>query len=108
MKIGILGCAGRMGQILVREVLKTKGCELSGGTEEPNNTALGEDVASYAGLPACGHRISGDPENLFEKSDIVIDFTLPAATSAHLVFAQQYKTTLYLERRAIHKKNLTR
>ena len=52
MKIGILGCAGRMGQILVREVLKTKGCELSGGTEEPNNTALGEDVASYAGLPA--------------------------------------------------------
>ena len=96
MKIGILGCAGRMGQILVREVVKTKGCELSGGTEEPNNPALGEDVASYAGLPACGYRISGDPEKLFEKSDIVIDFTLPAATSAHLVFAQQYKTNVIL------------
>ena len=64
MKIGILGCAGRMGQTLVREVVKTKGCELSGGTEEPNNPALGEDVASYAGLPACGYRISGDPEKI--------------------------------------------
>ena len=37
MKIGILGCAGRMGQMLVREVIKTKGWELSGGTEEPKN-----------------------------------------------------------------------
>jgi 4-hydroxy-tetrahydrodipicolinate reductase len=54
MKIGIVGCAGRMGRILVQEVAKTKGCQLAGGTEGPNNVALGEDVAVYAGLPEYG------------------------------------------------------
>ena len=39
MKIGIVGCAGRMGQMLVREILATDGCALAGGTE-----ALGSDM----------------------------------------------------------------
>ena len=96
MKVGVVGCAGRMGQMLVREVIKTEGCELSGGTEEPKNKALGNDVATYSGLPECGHTISEDSEKLFETSDIVIDFTLPAATLMHLNFAQKHKTSLIL------------
>ncbi len=96
MKIGIVGCAGRMGQMLVQEVSKTRGCELAGGTEGPNNTALGADVAVFSGLPECGLIISEDAENLFRVSDVIIDFTLPAATAQHLKFAQKYKTSFIL------------
>jgi 4-hydroxy-tetrahydrodipicolinate reductase len=32
-KIGIVGCAGRMGQMLVGEVLNGEGLTLAGGTE---------------------------------------------------------------------------
>jgi 4-hydroxy-tetrahydrodipicolinate reductase len=96
MKIGIVGCAGRMGQILVQEVLKTKGCELAGGTEGSNNVALGADVATYSGLPECGMVISEDTETLFGASDVVIDFTLPALTAHHLELARTYNTSVIL------------
>ena len=96
MKTGIVGCAGRMGQALVREVLKTKGCQLCGGTEGPENIALGADVAVYSGLTECGMVISEDTETLFEVSDVVIDFTLPSLTAQHLKFAQKYDTSVIL------------
>ena len=50
MKVGVVGCAGRMGQMLVREVIKTEGCELSGGTEEPKIKLL---VMMLPLIPAC-------------------------------------------------------
>jgi 4-hydroxy-tetrahydrodipicolinate reductase len=96
MKIGIVGCAGRMGQMLVQEVTATEGCELAGGTEGPGNPALGRDVAAHAGLDACGMEISEDAEALFAASGVVVDFTLPAATANHLALAQKNGTSLVL------------
>ena len=54
MKVGIVGCAGRMGQMLIREVFKTPDCNLSGGTESPGHSALGKDIAANCGLNSCG------------------------------------------------------
>ena len=33
VKIGIVGAAGRMGQMLVRQVTETAGCKVAGATE---------------------------------------------------------------------------
>ena len=96
MKIGVVGCAGRMGKNLAKDILKTKGCEFSGGTEGPKNTALGEDMGLYLGLPECGKVITEDTEGLFISSDVVIDFTLPKLTVNHLKLAQKYNTSLIL------------
>ena len=96
MKIGVVGCAGRMGQNLVKEIFKTKGCEFSGGTEGPKNVALGEDVGLYLGLPKCGKLVTEDTEGLFAVSDVVIDFTLPKVTAKHLKFAQKHDTSVIL------------
>jgi 4-hydroxy-tetrahydrodipicolinate reductase len=96
MKIGIVGCAGRMGQMLVQEVSNTENYELAGGTEGPGNAALGSDLAAHAGLPASGLKISGDAAALFQAADVVIDFTLPAATPLHLELAQKHQTSLVL------------
>lgn len=96
LKIGIVGCAGRMGQMLVREVLSTEGCQLAGGTEGPGNPALGADVAAHASLPNCGLEIAADADALFAAADVVIDFTLPVATQNHLELAQKHQTSLVL------------
>ena len=50
MKIGVVGCAGRMGQMLVRRILATEGCELAGGTGRPDGPAIGKDIGTMAGL----------------------------------------------------------
>lgn len=94
MKIGIVGCAGRMGRMLVKAVHDTKGAELAGGSEAPHSDAVGEDPALLAGLPASGLKITGDARALFEASDAVVDFTAPAATVMHAKLAAETGTAL--------------
>jgi len=83
MRIGIVGCAGRMGRMLVREVLATPGAALAGGSERPGGPAPGKDVAALAGLDPVGIPVTDDAAALIAVSDVLIDFTSPAATVAH-------------------------
>jgi 4-hydroxy-tetrahydrodipicolinate reductase len=94
MKIGIVGCAGRMGRMLVREVLKTAGCELAGGVDRAGSPGLGQDIGSLAGCPAAGVTLGSDAAALFAASDAVIDFTAPAASRAHAKLAAETGTAL--------------
>ncbi|NQU60123.1 MAG: 4-hydroxy-tetrahydrodipicolinate reductase [Rhodospirillales bacterium] len=91
MKIGIVGCAGRMGRMLVSEVLATDGLELAGGTEQPGSDFIGQDIAALVGAEAAtgtgGVLIGDEAQALFQASDVVIDFTVPAATKAHAQLA---------------------
>jgi len=96
MKIGIVGCAGRMGQMLVREVLVTDGCELSGGTERPGHRALGRDLVIASGLDASGLIVQEDTSALFQASDVVIDFTVATITPYHVALAVKFGTNLIL------------
>ena len=81
-KIGIVGCAGRMGRMLVREVLSTPDCTLSGGTE-PAGEAVGMDMGLLVGDRPVGVAVTTDAAALFAVSDAIIDFTVPAATKRH-------------------------
>lgn len=65
MKIGIAGCTGRMGQMLVKEVTAADDLYLSGGITR-ETTDLPTNVP-----------ILKDSEDLFAVSDLVIDFTSP-------------------------------
>src|SRR4051794_36055774 len=94
MKIGIVGCGGRMGQMLVRQIAATPGLSVAGGTERPDGPAIGKDVGTMAGLEPLGVAITGDPVPLFAEADAVIDFTRPAATEQHAALAAQARTIL--------------
>lgn len=94
MKIGIAGCAGRMGRMLVGAVSETEGATLSGGTEGPGHRSVGEDVAALVGAKPCGLPIGDDPGALFACSDVVIDFTSPQATVRHARLAASHGVAL--------------
>ncbi len=94
MKIGIAGCAGRMGRMLVETVLETEDATLSGGTEGKGHSAIGEDVAALGGGNPCGVFVSDDPSVLFADSDVVIDFTSPEATVQHAKLAETHGVAL--------------
>lgn len=96
MKIGIVGCAGRMGRMLVQAVLNTDGAELAGGSELENSPFIGHDLGVVAGEEPCGTTIISDPNKLFEICDVVIDFTIPAATLGHTKLAAKHKTNLII------------
>ncbi len=96
MKIGIVGCAGRMGRMLVAEALATDGCDLAGGTEFSGSEHVGSDLGVLAGQDSVGMIAGEDPAALFEASDVIIDFTIAATTEGHAGLAARYGTALVL------------
>lgn len=85
--IGISGCGGRMGRMLVAEVAATEGCRLTGGAEAPGSAAIGKDLGDLAGIGAAGLTATTDMAALLAASDVVIDFSTPAASVAHAQLA---------------------
>jgi 4-hydroxy-tetrahydrodipicolinate reductase len=79
MKIAIAGAAGRMGQMLIREVGRTTGASLAALFENPRSNALGQEAA--------GQKIIADAAAAIGAADCVIDFTIPEATVAHAKIA---------------------
>ena len=92
MKIGIVGCAGRMGRMLLSEVLNQDGLELAGGTESSGHEVFGEDLGMLAGAGPQGLLASDDTAALFAAADTVIDFTIPATTQGHAALATKHGT----------------
>ena len=94
VRVGVTGCAGRMGITLAREVAGTEGCVLSGGSEQKGHPSIGLDPGQLAGIGTTGLAIKDDPREIFEASDAVLDFTLPTATVTHAGLAAEYQTAL--------------
>ena len=80
IRIGVIGCGGRMGRLLLRTVLEDLSCRLSGGVEQSRGPDLGQDLGRLAGLEPIGLKAIGDARMLVEESDAVIEFTTPEAT----------------------------
>lgn len=88
-RIGVVGCAGRMGQMLIREIVGSKGCAFAGGTEAAGSPMLGRDAGEVAGVGSLQAKIGSDAAALFASADAVIDFTAPKATLAHARLAAE-------------------
>lgn len=87
LKIGIVGCGGRMGRMLVKQVTQTKGCVICGGTEPANSPFIGNDLGTLAAIDPLNVFVSQSAKALFEVADAVIDFTSPAASVEHAKIA---------------------
>jgi len=96
MKIGIVGCGGRMGRMLLKCVLETNGAHLAGGTEAPGSRLLGQDLGLLAGAEPVGINAAEDARALFRASDVVIDFTVAAVTAAHAALAAETRTAMVI------------
>jgi 4-hydroxy-tetrahydrodipicolinate reductase len=86
-RIGVIGCAGRMGRMLVAEIAATEGAVLAGGIARPGAGCLGQDLGELAGIARVGIAVGDNPEKLLRDSDVAIDFTTPTATADHAALA---------------------
>lgn len=96
MKIGIVGCAGRMGRMLINEVLAFEGASLVGGTEHGQSEHLGADLGSLVGKPETGVIVTPDAEALIAAADVIIDFTIPEATRSNAELASANDTAMVI------------
>jgi 4-hydroxy-tetrahydrodipicolinate reductase len=87
MKVAIAGAGGRMGQMLIRQIEHTPGCNLESAIEGAASNNLDRDAGEVAGIGAKGVKIVSDAAAAIGGADVVIDFTVPAATVAHAQIA---------------------
>jgi 4-hydroxy-tetrahydrodipicolinate reductase len=83
LNVAVTGASGRMGRMLVEAVLASGDCRLSGALDAPGSAALGSDAGAFLGR-STGVTITADLVAGLVGADVLIDFTRPEGTMAHL------------------------
>src|SRR5438045_9044883 len=88
-RIGVIGCGGRMGRMLIADIVASEGCELAGGAAKPGSAVVGQDLGELAGVGRVGIAATGDARQVLRDSDVAIDFTTPDVTASHAALVAQ-------------------
>lgn len=83
-EVVVAGAAGRMGSRLVALLQDAGDLRLVAAFEAPGHPAVGRDAGEVAGVGAIGIPITDDPERALLRDRILIEFSVPAASVAHL------------------------
>ena len=88
LQIAVAGATGRMGQMLVEAVSAAPDLQLSGALDRADSPAIGLEAAAFAGQ-LTGTRITADLRLGLTGANVLIDFTRPEGTLAHLQICRQ-------------------
>ena len=83
MRVGVIGCGGRMGRTVLREIIAAPDLELVGGAERPDHPDLGRDLGLLVGETACGLVLRDDVSDLLTRAHVLIEFSTPEASLEH-------------------------
>ena len=95
LNIAIVGSAGRMGRALIEAINQAQDMRLAAALERAGNDLIGKDAGELVGAP-CGVLISDDMDAGLKAADVLIDFTRPEGTLAHLGLCRQHKTNIII------------
>lgn len=87
-RVCVAGASGRMGQMLIEAVRASDDCELTGALDVAGSASIGLDAAAFCGRD-CGIAITSDLRQGMAHADVLIDFTRPAGTLAHLAVCRE-------------------
>ncbi|MGE4375978.1 MAG: 4-hydroxy-tetrahydrodipicolinate reductase [Burkholderiaceae bacterium] len=82
-RITVAGASGRMGRMLIEAVRASGDCVLAGALDQRGSPAVGSDAAAFLGQSS-GVLITADLQAGLQGADVLIDFTRPEGTLAHL------------------------
>ena len=82
-KVAVAGASGRMGHMLIEAIRESGDCQLAGALDIASSPAIGNDAAAFLGL-ASGVPVSADMRAALANAQVLIDFTRPEGTLAHL------------------------
>jgi 4-hydroxy-tetrahydrodipicolinate reductase len=86
--VAVAGASGRMGHMLIEAIRESEDCRLAGALDMASSPAIGNDAAAFLGH-ACGVPVSADVNAGLEHAQVLIDFTRPEGTMAHLAACRQ-------------------
>ena len=87
-RISIAGASGRMGRMLIEAVRASGDCELVGALDIAASPFIGTDATAFAGTTS-GVLITADLQRGLSGADVLIDFTRPEGSLAHLAVCRE-------------------
>lgn len=88
LTVAVAGATGRMGRMLIEAVVRAVDCRLSGALEVSGSASLGHDPAAFMGVDS-GVRLTSDLRQGIAGAQVLIDFTRPEGTMAHLAVCRE-------------------
>ncbi|TWO64454.1 4-hydroxy-tetrahydrodipicolinate reductase [Caenimonas sedimenti] len=82
-RIAVAGASGRMGHMLIEAIRHADDCLLAGALDIASSPSIGNDAAAFLGH-ASGVPVSADLRTGLARAQVLIDFTRPDGTMAHL------------------------
>ncbi len=86
--VAVAGASGRMGRMLIEAVRASPDCRLTGALDQTGNPAIGQDAAAFAGQIS-GVKVTDDLRAGLAGAQVLIDFTRPEGTLAHLAVCRE-------------------
>ena len=87
-RVAVAGASGRMGRMLIEAVRASGDCVLAGALDVPSSPAIGSDATAFLGV-ASGVQITADLLQGLQNAEVLIDFTRPEGTLAHLAVCRE-------------------
>jgi 4-hydroxy-tetrahydrodipicolinate reductase len=88
LRIAIAGASGRMGRMLIEAVTAADDVALAGALDRAGTPALGHDATAWLGRTS-GVTITDDLRAGLANAQVLIDFTRPEGTLAHLAVCRE-------------------
>jgi 4-hydroxy-tetrahydrodipicolinate reductase len=88
LRVAVSGASGRMGRMLIEAVVGAGDCMLTGALDMPDSPSIGQDAAAFLGR-ASDVRINADLRAGLSGAQVLIDFTRPEGTLAHLAVCRE-------------------
>jgi 4-hydroxy-tetrahydrodipicolinate reductase len=82
-QVAVAGASGRMGHMLIEAIVASGDCELAGALDIASSPAIGQLASGFMGATS-GPVITADLATGLAKVQVLIDFTRPEGTLAHL------------------------
>ena len=88
IKLALVGCAGRMGQQIIKELQKFSSIDLIAALEDKNSKFLGKKIKKI--------NIISDKKLAFKEANTIIDFSQPKSTLETVRYAAKLKKKLVI------------
>ena len=95
LRVAVAGASGRMGRMLIEAVQQAGDLVLSGALDVAGSPALGHDAMAFLGQ-ASGVAITDDLHAGLRGAQVLIDFTRPEGTLAHLAACRELGVKLVI------------
>ncbi len=88
LRVAVAGASGRMGRTLVEAILESGDLALCGALDVAGSAGLNQDASAFLGRDS-GIAITSDLHSGLAGADVLIDFTRPEGTLAHLAVCRE-------------------